>query len=121
MWLRWHKQIELMLLMMVLLILGTAYFSRLTPEERRLIELEAGLEQLYLLETAHFAEHKRYFDPTDPAEGLDWRWMDDYEWEVRVTTEGFWLVVRADLDGDGQVGAWAIDDESPQVWSLTDD
>ena len=36
MWLRWHKQIELMLLMMALLILGTAYFSRLTPEERRL-------------------------------------------------------------------------------------
>ena len=47
--------------------------------------------------------------------------MDDYEWEARVTAEGFWLVVRADLDGDGQAGAWAIDDESLQVWSLADD
>ena len=46
MWARWRKQLELMLLTMALLILGAAYFSRLTPEERRLIEMEAGLEQL---------------------------------------------------------------------------
>ena len=47
--------------------------------------------------------------------------MDHYEWEARIGAEEFWIVVRADLDGDGQVGAWAIDDESPQVRSLTDD
>ena len=121
MWARWHRQLELALLAMALLILGTAYFSRLTPEERRLIQLEAGLEQLYLLEEAHYAQHGRYFDPTDPGDGLEWRWMDGYEWEARVGAEGFWMVVRADLDGDGQVGARAINDESPQVRSLTDD
>mgnify|MGYP007004239162 FL=1 len=49
MWARWRKQLQLVLLVMALLLLGTAYFSRLTPEERRLIELEAGVEQLYLL------------------------------------------------------------------------
>ena len=121
MWVRWHRQLELLFVVVALLILGTAYFSRLTPEERRLIELEAGLEQLYLLEVAHYAKHQRYFDPVDLIEGLDWRWMDGYEWEARVSTEEFWLVVRADLDGDGQVGAWAIADESSQVRSLTDD
>ncbi len=121
MWARWRKQVELVMLVLVILILGTAYFSRMTPEERRLIELEAGLEQLYLLEGAHHAEHGRYFDPTDSADGLAWHWMEHYEWEARIGAEEFWIVVRADLDGDGQVGAWAIDDESPQVRSLTDD
>ena len=121
MWARWPRQLELALLVMALLILGTAYFSRLTPEERRLIQLEAGLEQLYLLEVAHYAQHGRYFDPTQSDDGLEWRWMDGYEWEARIGGEGFWMVVRADLDGDGHVGAWAIDDESPQVRSLTDD
>ena len=121
MWARWRKQLELMLLTMALLILGAAYFSRLTPEERRLIELEAGLEQLYLLEEAHYARYGRYFDPTDPSDALAWQWMDRYEWEVRIGAKEFWIVVRADLDRDGQTGAWVIDDESTQVRRLTDD
>ena len=94
MWARWHRQFELALLVMVLLVLGTVHFSRLTPEERRLIELEAGLEQLYLLESAHFAQNGRYFDPTDPREGLDWAWLDGYEWEARVGAEGFAFLVE---------------------------
>ena len=121
MWVRWRKQVELALLVLALLILGTAYFSRMTPEERRLIELKVGLEQLYLPEEGHHAEHGRYFDPTDSADGLAWHWMEHYEWEARIGAEEFWIVVRADLDGDGKVGAWAIDDESSQVRSLTDD
>ena len=121
MWSRWHREVTLVLLVLALLILGIAHSSRLTPEDRRLIELEAGLEQLYLLEEAHFAKYGRYLDPTDPEEGLDWKWMDGFEWEARIGAEDFWLVVRADLDQDGQVGAWVIDDENPQVRRLTDD
>ena len=34
---------------------------------------------------------------------------------------GFWLVVRADLDGDGQLGAWTIDTAYSQVKVLNQD
>ncbi|MFT5090993.1 MAG: hypothetical protein ACI906_005336 [Candidatus Latescibacterota bacterium] len=106
---------------LALAILGALHFSQVTPEQARQIELEAGLEQLYLLERAHYEQHGRYFDPTDPQEGLDWPWMQGYEWEVRLGAETFWLVVRADLDADGRVGAWVIDQESSQIRSLMDD
>jgi hypothetical protein len=110
-----------LIIVLALAVLGTLHFSQVTPEQARQIELEAGLEQLYLLEQAHYEKHGRYFDPTDPQEGLAWPWMQGYEWEVRLGAETFWLVVRADLDGDGRVGAWVIDQEGAQIRNLMDD
>lgn len=120
-WIRWHRQIELGLLVLVLIGLGIAHFSRITPEEQRAIELEAGLEQLYQLELAHFEVQGRYFDPTDPIEGLEWKWMEGYSWEARATDESFVIVVQADLNGDGAVGVWSIDDHNPTVRRLVED
>ena len=59
------RLIELILLALLLIGLGFVHFSRLTPQERDLIQLEARLEQLYLLEKEYFAKHGRYFDPND--------------------------------------------------------
>lgn len=112
---------ELLAIAAMLGIVGVQHFSHITAEQARSIALETGLEQLYVLEQAHYEAHGRYFDPTDPREGLDWPWMGDYEWEVRVGPETFWLVVRADLDGDGRTGAWVVDQQGPQMRNLMDD
>ena len=120
-WIRWHRQIELGLLILVMVSLGVAFFSRVTPEEQRVIELEAGLEQLYQPELAHFEVQGRYFDPTDSTEGLEWKWMEGYRWKVRATDENFVIVVQADLDGDGAEGVWSIDDRNSAVRQLAED
>lgn len=120
-WMRWHRYVELGLLVLALVVLGAIHFSQITPEQQREIELEAGLEQLYLIEQAHFARHDRYFDPTDLVEGLDWKWMEAYEWEFKAGKDSFWLVAKADLDGDGQIGIWGVDDRGPQARRLMDD
>ncbi len=113
--------LEIGAILIALGVLGGLHYAKLSPEQVRYIALEAGLEQLYLLEQAHFETHGRYFDPTDPSEGLEWPWMDEYDWEVRIGLETFWFVVRADLDGDGRVGAWALDQQGPQMRNLMDD
>ena len=63
------RLIELTLLVLVIIGLGMVHFARLTPHQRALIQLEARLEQLYLLEKVHFDEHGRYFDPNDKRYG----------------------------------------------------
>ena len=47
--------------------------------------------------------------------------MEAYEWEFRAGEGSFWLVVKADLDGDGQIGIWGVDDRGPEVRQLMDD
>ncbi len=115
------RLLELALLLAVLIGLGIVHFSRLTPAERRLIQLEARLEQLYLVERAYFAEHGRYLDPNDEKVRRAWWRVEGYAWELWLVTDGFWLVVRADLDEDGQVGAWTIDAAHAQVIVLNQD
>lgn len=110
-----------LLLIVVLLGLGVYKYSRLEPGQRRRIELEAALEQLYRIEQAHYAAHKRYFDPTDPQEGFGWEWLDCCQWEVGLEADAFWITAQADLDGDGQAGSWRLDSRSPQVHQLQPD
>ncbi len=112
---------EIVLIVAALSVLGIWHFSQLSLEQERHIALEGGLEQLYWLEIAHYGAHGRYFDPTDPREGLDWPWIDQYDWEVRIDEEKFWFVVRADLNGDGRTGAWVIDKQGPEMRNLMDD
>ncbi|MBT4497882.1 MAG: hypothetical protein HOC74_09185 [Gemmatimonadetes bacterium] len=118
---RMHPYLELAALVLALVFLGAFHFSQVTLEQQQEIELEAGLEQLYLMEKVHFEQHGRYFDPTDPQEGLEWQWMESYDWDFRTSGERFWLVVRADLNGDGQFGVWGVDDRGPQVQRLMQD
>ena len=113
--------IEVLLLVAALGVSGLWHFSQLSPEQERYIALEAGLEQLYWMELAHYKAHGRYFDPTDSREGLDWPWIHQYDWEVRIGAEKFWFVVRADLNRDGRTGAWVIDQQGPQMRNLMDD
>ena len=115
------RLIELTFLVLVLIGLGVVHFSRLTPHERDLIQLEARLEQLYLLEKVHFDKHGRYFDPNDEKIRRAWWRVEGYTWEFWPVGEGFLLVVRADLDGDGEIGAWAMDAAHPQVSTLNQD
>lgn len=115
------RLIELTLLVLVIIGLGVVHFARLTPHQRALIQLEARLEQLYLLEKTHFDKHGRYFDPNDGNIRSAWWRIEGYTWEFWPVGEGFWLVVRADLDGDGEIGAWAMDAAHPQVSTLNQD
>ena len=115
------RLIELTLLGLLIIGVGVVHFSHLTPHERDLIQLEARLEQLYLLEKAHFDKLGRYFDPNDEKIRRAWWRIEGYAWELWPVGEGFWLVVRADLDGDGQIGAWTIDAAHPQVRILNQD
>ena len=118
---RWFHRLEFVVLLGMLIALGVVHFSRITLSQQRQIELEVGFEQLYLLEQAYFEQHGVYFDPTDPDIGLQWRWMEAYEWEVRILGDGFWIVAQGDLDGDGEQGAWSIDDKDPRMRQLTND
>ena len=99
-------------LLLLLVVLGVLHFSQVTEKERIEIELQAGLEQLYALEQAHFERFGRYFDSTDSVAGLEWRWLESYNWEVKGQESGFWIAARADLDGDGEEGIWFLDEES---------
>ena len=118
---RWYRVLELMLILIVLIILGGANFSRITPEQRRQIELEAGLEQIYQFEQGCFQYYGQYLDPTDELMGLNWPWMKRYRWDVRTKWNGFWIAASADLDGDGEKGVWLIDEKSPVVHRLIED
>jgi len=118
---RWYRVLELMLILIVLIILGGANFSRITPEQRRQIELEAGLEQIHQFEQGCFQYYGQYLDPTDELVGLDWPWMKRYRWDVRTKWNGFWIAASADLDGDGEKGVWLIDEKSPVVHRLIED
>ena len=104
-----------------LLVLGIIKYAGIPVEEQRRIELETGLEQLYLLEKAFNEKFDRYFDPTDPAEGFDWVWMNGFVWEVSTEPTAFWVVAKADLDGDGVQGVWRIDERGPEVHVLVKD
>ena len=115
------RLIESMLLALLLIGLGFVHFSRVTPHERDLIQLEARLKQLYLLEKKYFAKYGHYFDPNDKSMRHAWWQVEGYTWEFWPISEGFWLVARADLDGDGQIGAWTIDAAHPQVKVLNQD
>ena len=117
----WYLRLEILLLLLVLIGLGVVEYSRITLEQRREIELITGLEQLGQLEAAYFREHSRYFDPTDPSVGLDWKWIDEFHLDVEVREAAFRIDVRADLDGDGKAGIWRIDHEGPMVRQLVAD
>ena len=120
-WIRWRDHLEIVALLLMLYWAGAAVFGRMSPAQRRLVDLETGLEQLYLMEKAHYQIYGRYFDPTSAASGLEWHWMDAYDWDYRGGANGFWLQVRADLNGDGRVGVWGIDTRCPRAHPLMDD
>ena len=117
----WYLRLEILVLLLVLIGLGIAKYSRITLEQQREIELITGLEQLSQLEAAYFMEHNRYFDPTDASFGLEWNWIDVYHWDVEVRGAAFRIDVRADLDGDGKAGIWRIGHEGPGVRTLVED
>lgn len=117
----WSRGAQVGFLVVVLMAVGVAYFMRVSPEEQRELELEAGLEQLYHLESVYFDQHGRYFDPTNPSSGLQWKWMRRFTWEFHSSGKTFWLMARADLDGDGQQGMWGVDGRGPHVRQLMDD
>ncbi len=115
------QRVEVFLLVLILLALGTVHFSRMTPAGRAEIQLEAGLEQLYYLQATHFRRHGTYFDPDDAAYSVYLPWVGLYRWEARVEEGGFRVVVHADLDKDGEQGSWGIDSAAPVVHRIVED
>ena len=118
---RWYSRLETLVLLIILIAAGVVTHAGIDTAQRRQIQLEAGLEQLRELELAHRREHKHFIDPTDPAIGLDWKWIENYEWEVEAGWNRFEITVRADLDGDGLEGIWRIDSETPEVRRVFED
>ena len=114
------RKLETVLLLLLLVVLGALYFSQVNDRERSEIELQAGLEQLYALEQAHFEQYGHYFAPGDSVAGLEWDWLASYEWEVKTHESGVWIAARADLDGDGQAGVWFLD-ETNVLQALVED
>jgi len=112
---------EICMLVVFLSYLGLQYFTVLSESYIKEIELRAGMEQLYLIEQSYYGVYGKYFDPTDPSFGLNWPWMDHHEWEVRLDDSVFWIVVSTDLNSDGRIGIWAMDQTSPVLTNLSDD
>lgn len=108
-------------LLVLLIALGIAKYSRITPQQQRRLELESRLEQLYHLEQTYFQQHQRYFDPVDSTLGVPPQWRKSGEWKSQASPHSFWALVRADLDGDGEAGIWRIDEKSPLAQRLVED
>ncbi|MEE3235554.1 MAG: hypothetical protein VX294_15435 [Candidatus Latescibacterota bacterium] len=112
---------EVITLIVFLSYMGLQHFTSLSEPRIKQLQLEAGMEQLYLLEQSYYRESGKYFDPTDPKFGLNWSWMDNHEWEIRLGDALFRIVVSTDLNSDGRVGIWAMDQTSPMLTNLSDD
>lgn len=115
------KYIEIAIIATILIGLGVVRFSRLTPAQEREVDLRAGLEQLYQLEADHYARHKSYFDPASPSHRPYLPWMDEFQHEVRWDGRSYAVVVHADLDDDGETGAWRVDSAVGEVELLVQD
>ena len=118
----WYDYADVLFILAVLLAIGVVEFSRIGQEERRAIELEARLEQVYEFEMDHYRTHGRFFDPRSARYRPYLGWLDDCDCDVRLGgSEQFSVVARADLDGDGQPGVWRIDETSPMAVRLAAD
>ena len=112
---------EVGILIVFLSYLGLQYFTVLSDSRIKEIQLRTGMEQLYLIEQSYYGVYGKYFDPTDSNSGFNWSWMDHHEWEIRLDNSVFWIVVSTDLNSDGRIGIWAMDQTSPLLTSLSDD
>jgi hypothetical protein len=83
--------------------------------------LETSLEQVCSLEQVYFQQHHRYFDPADTTQGMPAHWLRGYRWEAKAGPHSFWVLVRADLDQDGEEGIWRVDEQSRQGMVLVED
>jgi hypothetical protein len=112
---------EVGILIVFLSYLGLQYFTVLSDSRIKEIQLRTGMEQLYLIEQSYYGVYGKYFDPTDSNSGFSWSWMDHHEWEIRLDNSVFWIVVSTDLNSDGRIGIWAMDQTSPLLTNLSDD
>jgi len=119
----WYRYVDVVLILGVLVAMGAVKFSHVSVDERREIELQARLEQVYEFEMDYYAKHKRYYDPRSAQYKSYLGWLGDCDCEVRLGSNGkeFAVVARADFDGDGQAGVWRIDHTSPTARRLVDD
>ncbi|MFC1526740.1 hypothetical protein ACFL6X_08035 [Candidatus Latescibacterota bacterium] len=115
------RTLEIVAIATILVALGIVRFSRLSPAQAREADLRAGMEQLYQLEADHFRQHRRYFDPQSKERGAYLQWMEGYNCEIRWSATSFVVLIRADLDGDGEMGTWRIDQTAPDVVRLSED
>lgn len=114
--------LEVFALFAILGGIGIARFSSISEAEAQEIQLRAGMLQLYEMEADHFARHGQYFRPDDELYRAYLPWMERYAFEVRHdVTKGFSVVVYADLDGDGERGAWRVDESMASVVRAAED
>ena len=113
--------VEVIVLIVSLNYIGIRHFSSLSEAHTNEIYLTAGMEQLFFIEQSYYRENSKYFDPTDYKPGLNWSWMNDHEWEIRLDDALFWIIVSTDLNNDGRIGVWAMDQTSPVLTNLSDD
>ncbi|MBM3279574.1 MAG: hypothetical protein FJY95_16075 [Candidatus Handelsmanbacteria bacterium] len=116
-----YRHLGTLLLLLVLIGMGIAKYSQLSPQTQRRLELETSLEQVCNLEQLYFQRHGRYFDPADSSQGMPAHWLQGYRWEARAGRHSFWVLVRADLNEDGIEGIWRVDEHSRQGVVLVED
>ena len=113
--------IELIMLIFCLNYIGIWHFSILSKSRIKELHLRAGMEQLYLIEQHYYGIYGKYFDPKNTNWGLNWSWMDYHDWQIRLDDSAFWIIVSTDLNNDGRIGIWAMDQTSPVLTNLLDD
>ncbi|MCC7262548.1 MAG: hypothetical protein IT369_08525 [Candidatus Latescibacteria bacterium] len=116
-----YRFLGTLLLLLVLIGLGIAKYSQVSPQTQRRLELETSLEQVCNLEQLYFQQHRRFFDPADSTQGMPTQWLHGYRWESKAGRHSFWVLVRADLDEDGEEGIWRVDEHSRQGVVLVED
>jgi hypothetical protein len=116
-----YRHLGTLLLLLALIGLGIAKYSQVPPQTRRRLELETSLEQVCSLEQLYFQRHGRYFDPADTTLGMPAHWLRGFRWESKAGRHSFWVLVRADLDEDGEEGIWRVDEHSRRGMVLVED
>ena len=116
-----YRHLGILPLLLVLIALGIAKYSQISPQTQRRLELETSLEQVCNLEQLYFQQHHRFFDPADSTQGMPAHWLQGYRWESKAGRHSFWVLVRADLDEDGEEGIWRVDEQSREGLVLVED
>lgn len=112
------------LLMLVLFTLLAHRFTSRSAADKERARARITLQTIYQFQQAYFAEYGTYL-PINREKNSEILKLNDmpgqFRYQVVVADSAFVAVARADLDGDGEVEVWQIDQRRLEPFLTTQD